>query len=188
MPKVEQSFTVARPVTDVWAFFQRIPEVAACLPGAEMTGEPSPGVYTGRVSLKLGPFGASFDGEAKVAFDREARSGHVEGRGVDKRGGSRSRMVVDFALAEATPRATRVSVAADITLSGAISQFGRTGLIQETANILIGDFVARLEERLAPPATPAAALPPPPARLGVMHLVVQMLRAWFGRLTGSHAR
>ena len=47
--KVEQSFTVARPLTDVWGFFQRIPDVAACMPGAEMTGEKEPGLYTGKV-------------------------------------------------------------------------------------------------------------------------------------------
>ena len=180
--KVEQAFTVARPSDDVWAFFQDIPNVATCMPGAEMTGEKAPGVYGGKISLKLGPFGASFDGEATVKFDDAARTGHVEGKGVDKRGGSRSRMV-------ASPGTTNVTVDADVTLSGAIAQFGRTGIIQETANILIGEFVTRLEERLAPPAQAEQAASPPEARpatrsgqLSVSRLVIMALKAWIARL------
>ncbi|RVT92315.1 carbon monoxide dehydrogenase [Rhodovarius crocodyli] len=183
--KVEQRFTVARPIGDVWAFFHDIPAVASCLPGAEMTGEKSPGVYTGKVSLKLGPFGASFEGEAAVAFDEAARTGHVEGKGVDKRGGSRSKMVVDFALTEPAPGNTEVAVDADVTLSGAIAQFGRTGIIQETANILVGEFVRNLEAKLAPAeAAPPPAAPAPAQGVSVMRLGWMVLKSWVARLFG----
>lgn len=180
--KVEQSFTVARPIADVWAFFQNIPDVAACLPGAEMTGEKSPGTYTGKVSLKLGPFGASFDGEAAVQFDQAAKSGHVEGKGVDKRGGSRSRMTVDFALTSPAPTSTHVRVDADVVLSGAIAQFGRTGIIDETAKILIGDFVTRLEQRLTPLPGAAVASTPAPAPASVARILWLTFQAWLTRL------
>ena len=184
--KVEQSFTVARPLTDVWGFFQRIPDVAACMPGAEMTGEKEPGLYTGKVSLKLGPFGASFDGEAAVRFDQDTKSGHVEGKGVDKRGGSRSRMTVDFALTAPTPETTHVQVNADVVLSGAIAQFGRTGIVQETAKILIGDFVTRLEQKLAPPATPEPGthVADPTPSVGAGRLLWLAVKAWIIRLFG----
>ena len=188
--KVAQSFTVARPLDDVWAFFQRIPDVAECMPGAAMTGEKAAGVYTGKVALKLGPFGASFDGEATVAFDQTAHSGHVEGKGVDKRGGSRSRMTVDFALMAPSPDKTTVSVDADVTLSGAIAQFGRTGIIQETANILIGDFVTELERRLAPVVVAAPTLPSQPkqpSQLKASRIILLTLGAWLRRLLG-HGR
>jgi carbon monoxide dehydrogenase subunit G len=147
-----------------------------------MTGEKEPGTYTGKVSLKLGPFGASFDGEATVQFDQAAKSGHVEGKGVDKRGGSRSRMTVDFALTAPAPASTTVRVDADVVLSGAIAQFGRTGIIDETAKILIGDFVTRLEQRLAPP--PGATVPPTPAPApaSMVRLLWLSLQAWLTRL------
>jgi len=201
--KVEQSFTVARPIDDVWAFFQRIPEVAACLPGAEMTAEKAPGIYTGKVSLKLGPFGASFDGEAAVQFDQPTQSGRVEGKGVDRRGGSRSRMTVAFALTAPTPQSTTVRMDADVTLSGAIAQFGRTGIINETTKILIGDFVARVEQRLTPvapahePAVPPAHEPPVATaheptvantpQLNLVRMIWLGVKAWLARLFGHQA-
>jgi carbon-monoxide dehydrogenase small subunit len=91
---------------------------------------------------------------------------------------------------------------ADITLSGAIAQFGRTGIIQETANILIRTFVQNLESRLAPPApappadddivatttlsaTPPIASGPAPAReINAAKLILSALKAWLRRLFG----
>ncbi len=63
--KISQQFTVARPLADVWAFFQDVPAVARCMPGAELTEDKGDGLYAGKVKAKLGPFGASFEGEAQ---------------------------------------------------------------------------------------------------------------------------
>ena len=160
--KVAQKFTVARPPAEVWAFFQDVPAVARCMPGAELLEDKGDGLYAGKVKARLGPFGATFEGEARVTPDPAAHSGHVEGKGVDKRGGSRTRMVMDYRLAPVGD-GTEVTVDADVTLAGAIAQVGRTGLIQETANILVQDFVAALERELAPAAQSAPAEAPSPA-------------------------
>ncbi len=64
--KITQAFDVARPAADVWAFFSDVPAVARCLPGAELTADKGDGTYAGKVSIKLGPFGAAFEGEATV--------------------------------------------------------------------------------------------------------------------------
>jgi carbon-monoxide dehydrogenase small subunit len=163
--KVAQKFRVARPPAEVWAFFQDVPAVARCMPGAELTEDKGDGIFAGKVKVRLGPFGANFEGEAKVSPDPATHSGHVEGKGVDRRGGSRTRMAMDYRLASVGD-GTEVTVDADVTLAGAIAQFGRTGLIQETANILVQDFVAALEAQLAPAAPALAAEPqvPEPAR------------------------
>jgi uncharacterized protein len=157
--KVAQTFTVARPPAEVWAFFQDVPAVARCMPGAELVEDKGDGLYAGRVKVRLGPFGANFEGEAKVSADPAAQSGHVEGKGVDKRGGSRTRMVMDYRIAPAGD-GTEVTVDADVTLAGAIAQFGRTSLIQETANILVQDFARALEAQLAAGARPPQAAAP----------------------------
>ena len=34
---IKNEFEVAEPVEKVWQFFDNIPQVAACLPGAELT-------------------------------------------------------------------------------------------------------------------------------------------------------
>jgi len=145
--EIKQSFTVARPLAEVWALFQDVPTVATCMPGAELIADKGDGLYQGRVSIKLGPFGASFEGEAQVTPDPAAHSGHVEGKGTDKRGGSRSKLVMDYRLAP-VDGGTRVDVAADVQLVGPIAQFGRTGIITETANVLIRQFVQNVEAKL----------------------------------------
>jgi carbon monoxide dehydrogenase subunit G len=171
--KVAQRFTVARPLAEVWAFFGDVPAVARCMPGAELLEDKGDGLYAGKVKVRLGPFGANFEGEARVTADPAGHSGHVEGKGVDKRGGSRTRMVMDYRLRPAGD-GTEVTVDADVSLAGAIAQVGRTGLIQETASILVQDFARALEAQLAPAAatapgattaSPNAVTPPaePPA-------------------------
>jgi carbon monoxide dehydrogenase subunit G len=185
--KISQQFTVARPLADVWAFFQDIPAVARCMPGAELTEDKGGGLYAGVVKAKLGPFGARFEGEAKVTSDEAQRSGHVEGKGVDKRGGSRTRMVMDYRLAEVAD-GTLVAVDADVTLAGAIAQFGRTSLMQETANILVRDFAGALEAQLAPAAaSPAETAPttPAPAEIGAGSVGLRALWAWLKSLVGN---
>lgn len=154
--EIKQSFTVARPLPEVWELFQDVPTVAGCMPGAALTADKGDGVYAGKVSIKLGPFSASFEGEATVTPDPATHSGHAEGKGVDKRGGSRSRLTLDYRLSEAEG-GTKVDVTADVQLAGPIAQFGRTGIINETAKVLIGQFVRNVEARLA--SSPAVSAP-----------------------------
>ncbi|WP_072395198.1 SRPBCC family protein [Hyphomicrobium sp. CS1GBMeth3] len=156
--KITKSFQVARPLPAVWALMQDIPTVAACMPGAELTEDKGDGAYAGRVGIKLGPFSASFEGEAKVTQNEADHSGRVEGRGLDKRGGSRSKLVLDYKVSEAGASTTQVDIDADVQLSGPITQFGRTGIITETAGILVEQFARNVEQRLEalPDTAPAA--------------------------------
>ncbi|MFQ5948067.1 MAG: SRPBCC family protein [Acidimicrobiia bacterium] len=154
--KISQEFEVQRPVDDVWAFFQEVPAVAQCLPGAELTEDKGGGAYAGKVSVKLGPITAAFEGEAVVEPDASSSSGHMEGKGVDRRGGSRGRVGVDYRL-RPSEAGTKVMVDADVVLSGPAAQFGRIGLIEEMSRRLIGQFVECLEAKLAAPTAEEAA-------------------------------
>jgi carbon monoxide dehydrogenase subunit G len=182
--KITQSFTIARPAAAVWNFFQDVPAVAACLPGAELVESRADGTARGKVAIKLGPFNASFEGEAKIAADPATQSGHVDGRGVDRRGGSHSRMVLDYKLAEGDGGGTRVDIDVDLTLSGPVAQFGRTGLVTETAKVLIGEFVRNLETRMAAPGAATAAPAPAANRINAMTLLLAVLRGWLKKLFG----
>jgi carbon-monoxide dehydrogenase small subunit len=145
--EIKQNFVVSQPLPMVWAFFHDVPSVAACLPGAEYLGTKDDGSISGKVSAKVGPFQASFEGEAKVKYDEDAKTVEFEGKGVDRKGASRSKMSM---LCELVPErnATRVDIVADVQLSGSIAQFGRTGLITEIANQLVGEFVKNAEAEL----------------------------------------
>ncbi len=146
--QITHTFQVERPVGAVWDFFQNVPSVAQCLPGAELTDDKGGGDYAGKVTVKLGPMTATFEGEAHVEPDAAAKSAHITGKGVDRRGGSRGQVTVDYRLAE-EGGGTKVDIEADVTLSGAIAQFGRTGLVSEMSSRLIGEFVGCLEQKLA---------------------------------------
>ncbi|CAH1694532.1 carbon monoxide dehydrogenase G protein [Hyphomicrobiales bacterium] len=207
--KIAQEFTVARPMPAVWSFFQDIPNVARCLPGAEYLGPKEDGKHTGKVSSKIGPFQASFEGEADVVYDDVAKSVHVEGKGVDKKGASRGKMIMDCRLF-AEGEKTKVVVDADVQLSGAIAQFGRTGIIAEVANVLIADFVRNAEAELAassvsveaapaaqetaaaraPGAISAATTAPAPAAakpISGFGLMLAVLKSWVASLFGRRA-
>lgn len=146
--KISNEFEVTQPIDAVWDAFQDVPTVADCLPGATISEDKGGNVYAGAVEVKLGPMSSKFEGEAKISPDQPTRSGHIEGKGVDRSGGSRGQVNVDYRLAEAGGN-TRVFVDADIKLSGAIAQFGRTGLVEEISKRLIDEFVFCLHAKLA---------------------------------------
>lgn len=146
--KITQEFVVTKSPDTVWEFFQDVPAVAKCLPGAEMLGRGDDGSYQGRLSVKLGPMTASFEGAATVTPDPAARGARIEGKGVDRQGGSRGQVKVDYSIEAAGSDSSKVTVDADVTLSGPAAQFGRTGLINEMSKRLIGDFVSCLEGKL----------------------------------------
>ena len=154
--KISEVIEVNSSPDRVWDLFQDIPELATCLPGAELTEDRGGGKYAGAVSTKLGPMTARFEGEATVESDSATRSGSVSGKGVDKRGGSQGQMKMKYVV-EATDAGTKVTVDADVMLAGAAAQFGRTGLIQEMSKRLIGEFVDCVEAKLAAETVEEAA-------------------------------
>ena len=154
--KITEVIEVGAGIDEVWALFQDVPELARCLPGAELTEDKGDGVYAGSVAAKLGPMTATFEGEATVTSDEAARTGAVNGKGMDKRGGSVGQVKMQYSMAP-TDSGTSINVDADVILSGAAAQFGRTGLIKEMSNRLIGEFVSCVEAKLAAETVEEAA-------------------------------
>ncbi len=137
---ITEQFTVTRPIASVWNLFLDVPQLSRCLPGAELIEDHGDGSYDGKVTVKLGPITAAFDGSATVATDEPSRSLRIKGRGVDKAGGSQGRVDVTVVLSERDEAHTDVHLDAKVTLAGPIAQFGRTGLVNEVSKRLINDF------------------------------------------------
>jgi carbon monoxide dehydrogenase subunit G len=182
--KITHDFTVARPLQTVWDFFQNVPEVAQCLPGAELLTDDGAGNYTGKVSIKLGPLAATFDGTATVTPDVATHTGLIDGKGTDRRGGSRGSVKVTYTLVDDGPSATKVNVDADVVLSGAAAQFGRGGLITEMSQRLIGEFVTCCEAKLAA-TTVEERQEIKAAEVKGFSLFLQSLLAWIKSLFGG---
>jgi carbon monoxide dehydrogenase subunit G len=146
--QISQGFTVPQPVADVWRLFKDVPEVARCLPGAELKSDNGDGTYDGLVAVKLGPISASFEGKATVTFDNTAHTSNIKGRGVDRSGGSQGSVNVDVYLVDVHGDSTDVRIDAKVTLAGPIAQFGRTGLVNEVSKRLIDQFADCLHAKL----------------------------------------
>ena len=145
---IKNDFEVAEPVEKVWQFFQNIPQVAACLPGAELTEDLGGEKYKGRVVVRMGPVKLQFAGTADITErDEAANRVVVHASGADERGRGQASMVVTATLARAG-RGTRVDVTQDLQLSGAAAQYGR-GMITDVTSVLMRDFSANMQYRIS---------------------------------------
>ena len=180
--KIEQYFNLPVPCDVSWNYFQDLRQVAECIPGGEITGDDGEATYFGTVSLRIGSFNVKFDVEAQLENDFENKVGKLKCKGVDKRGGSRTRMTMEYRLSSIEDT-TRVDIEVDLTLSGAIAQFGRTGLINETANIIMGQFSGCLEKKvLAVLAGQSTSEIEKPKQIGGISLITRGLFAWLKKL------
>ena len=144
---IKNQFEVAEPVEKVWQFFQDIPQVAACLPGTELTGSLGEDKYQGRVAIRMGPVRLRFAGTADiVSRDEEARRIVVNAAGADEKGRGQAAMMVTASLTRARS-GTRVDVTQDLQLAGAAAQYGR-GMISDVSAVLMRDFSANLADRI----------------------------------------
>jgi carbon-monoxide dehydrogenase small subunit len=180
-PQVEfrQSFVVAHPVEAVWAFFGRVEDVAACLPGASLDGGEN-GAVTGKIRVKVGPISSEFGGVAHITRDDEMRRGTVLGSGRDTRSNSATRGIIVYSIRpDLHGPGSRVDVDVGYTLTGMLAQFSRSSLAQDLAGRLTAAFVQNLEARLS--IGDDAAHPPPIVRelnAGSLITIVLLGRVW----------
>jgi len=144
---IKNEFQVAAPIDKVWQFFGDIPQVAACLPGTELTDDLGGEKYEGRVAVRMGPVRLRFAGKADITErDEAAKRIVVNATGAEEKGRGQASMVVTATLAPAG-RGTKVSVAQDLQLAGAAAQYGR-GMISDVSAVLMRDFSVNLANRI----------------------------------------
>jgi uncharacterized protein len=162
--KLEQSFTVAAPVEQVWDMLIDVERVAPCLPGAEITGQSPDGSYQGNFTVKLGPTTASYRGSLKMdSLDEASRTATMHANGTDKRGQGGAHAVIVSTLRQEGDE-TVVDVATDFTITGRLARFGRGGMIEDISKRMLRDFSQCLQASLASePAQKAAASEAPAA-------------------------
>lgn len=144
---LSNDFEVDQPVDKVWAFFGDVPQVAACLPGAELTEDLGDDTYGGGVAVRMGPVKLEFDGKARIVErDDATRRLVIDASGADRKGRGQASMTVTAALTSAG-RGTKVHLEQDLQLSGAAAQYGR-GMISDVTTVLMGQFAANAQQRI----------------------------------------
>jgi carbon monoxide dehydrogenase subunit G len=182
----DNSFDVPLPPDQAWPVLMDIRRMAPCMPGAELTEIVDDRSYKGKISVRLGPVALTFAGLVKFEeIDDAAHKARVRAQGDDAKGRGAAQAIATFRL-EPNGAGSTVQVHTDLSLSGAVAQYGRgVGMIQATAAALIKQFAGNLKAELATrgaspasasatsaasaatrPAAPAqtAAAPPPAAK------------------------
>ena len=144
---ITQSFDVDQPVDQVWKFFDDIPLVAACIPGADLTNQVSAEEYQGDVTISAGPVKLEFAGVVKVKTRDDARKTLVlDAAGADKKGRGAASTLLTIAL-QPLGGTTKVNISMDLTISGAAAQYGR-GLVQDVTGVLVNQTAGSMKARI----------------------------------------
>jgi carbon-monoxide dehydrogenase small subunit len=182
---LKERFSVAHAPEQVFAMFDDIAAVAACLPGASLTAPPKPERIEGAIRLRIGPIAATFQGAARVERNPADMSGRIVGIGSDRRSRSSTQGEIRYRLVP-IEQGTRVDLSIGYTLTGMLAQVGRPGLVRDLAARLIVEFAGNLDRRLSGTSAGDATV----AELNGMALVFGLLRArvadWFGRFSSRN--
>jgi hypothetical protein len=174
----DNSFEVPLPPPQAWAVLTDIRRIAPCMPGAELTDVVDDKTYKGKISVRLGPVALTFAGVVQFEERDDAHQrARVKAQGNDAKGRGAASATSAFHLEPAGAGST-VKVHTDLTLSGAVAQYGRgAGMIQATAAQIMNQFADNLKKQLVgqgaqpapkeratapsivPPPTPAPAKP-----------------------------
>ncbi len=157
----DNSFEVPLPPAEAWKVLLDIQRIAPCMPGAELTEVVDKTTYKGRIAVRLGPVALTFAGIVKFEeIDDTNHKARISAQGSDAKGRGGANATSEFRL-EAAGAGSKVLVHTNLTLSGAVAQYGRgVGIIQATAAQLMNQFAKCLKDKFgqqrveAPPLAP----------------------------------
>jgi carbon-monoxide dehydrogenase small subunit len=173
----ERSFAIACPPADVFAAFGRIREIADCIPGAFVDGEPAPNRVEGGVLVRFGPISPLFRGVAIIERDEDKLAGRILGTGADANERSTMQGEIRYRIVGGeAPGTARVELAIGYALKGALAQFGRPSLVRNLAGSMIAEFSRNLEDRLTGRSSES-----PPKPVNLPRLVLNALSERFAR-------
>ena len=156
----DNAFEVPLPPEQAWPVLMNVQGIAPCMPGAQLTEVVDDKTYKGNIGVRLGPVALTFAGT--VVFEEVDNAGYsarVRAQGNDAKGRGAAQAKSTFRL-EPSAAGSKVLVHTDLTLSGAVAQYGRgVGMIQATASALMNQFANNLKKQLADPAAEQAAKP-----------------------------
>src|SRR5262245_53028989 len=141
----DNTLEVPLPPARAWAVLLDVRRVAACFPGAELTGVVDERTYRGKVAVRIGPVALSLVGEARLEeIDDANLRARLRVQGADPKGRGSTDGVIDFRL-EPAGAGTCVLIHSEVKLAGSIAQYGRgAGMIQSVAAQLIAQFGSAL--------------------------------------------
>ena len=162
--RIESSFEVGAPPAEAWRLLNDVPAVLPCMPGAELVEVVGDAAWRAALDVKLGPIALRFLADIRrEEVDDAARRVRLAVDAREAKGRGNAQAAIESSASE-TATGTRVDIATELTLRGAVAQHGR-GLIADVASRLTTQFAACLESKLAAaPGEESVAPAPAPAQ------------------------
>lgn len=139
----DNSFTVDKPIDEVWNTILDLEKVVPCVPGAkvlEKTGDKS---VLAEVKIKLGSMSMTYTAPAEIIEqDDAAHRAVVSGKAKEAGGQGNAEAKVDLQLTEAGA-GTEAKIHSDITVTGKAAQMGE-GVIAAVTEGMIKQFAENL--------------------------------------------
>jgi carbon monoxide dehydrogenase subunit G len=173
--RLENSFEVPASVEQSWRLLNDVPSVVPCMPGAELLEVVGENAWKAKLHVRLGPIALQFLADVVRERSDEAAGRVVLGakaRESKGRGSAEARIESTLAAADG---GTRVDIVTELTLRGAVAQYGR-GVVGDVASRLTAQFAACIGDKLAETQSPSAAPTARPEPIGVLRLVLVALR------------
>jgi carbon monoxide dehydrogenase subunit G len=169
---ISEVFSLEGPRDRVSALLLDVQSVRSCIPGVTDVTQVSPTRYDATLAVQVGPIRSAFRGSITLDHSQSPERLKATARGKDRTTGSLATVTFDAHLAESAPNVTTVRTTADVSIRGRLGSFG-TGVIQATAEQMIGDFVSCVNAQLSSAGgttTHAPARPIPVLRTLLMAL------------------
>jgi uncharacterized protein len=171
----EHTFTVAAPIGDVWEALMDVERSAPCMPATQVLERSGPDAYRVRVRVKLGPLSIAPSARLRIVDrDDAARRATITATATEADGSGHAEARAQLS-AVSTPPGTRVSINAELQLTGTAAFVGKR-LVAELAPVFLRQFAANLERLIAHPSTSTSA-PAAAAALPLSEVAATVVRS-----------
>lgn len=158
--QLEKTYDMPGPASAAWAVLGDIERVATCMPGARITERVDEKHYKGTVAVKFGPANMSFRGEVEVAaYDAEAQTVRLVGKGTDTTGGSGASMDITARIEAVDGASSRLVGKSEVSMSGKAAAFGNR-LAGSVAEQVLKQFAANFAAQVQVVAAAAGTTGP----------------------------
>lgn len=188
--RLENGFDVAAPRDAAWRLLNDVPRVLPCMPGAELDEIVSDDAWKVKLRVKLGPISLQFLGDVtREQLDEAAGRVALAVKAREAKGRGSADASIESTVSS-LDAGTRVDIVTELTLRGAVAQYGR-GIVADVAAALTQQFADCLAGKLAEstsaaedaaaPAEPPPAEAAPPRQVDGLRLLLRALLRRFRR-------
>lgn len=141
----DNSFSVQKPIDEVWSTILDLERVVPCVPGAKVLEKPGDNSVKAEVKIRLGSMSMNYSGPAEIVErDDEARRAILNARAREAGGQGNADAKVAIQLAE-EGGGTEVTIHSDVFVTGKAAQMGE-GVIVGVTEGMIKEFAENLAQ------------------------------------------